>query len=43
MSGNSRIDMPDTDIKPMMTNINEMTAAKTGRRTEMSDISKGLP
>jgi hypothetical protein len=32
--------MRDADINPMMTSIREMTAAKTGRRTDMSDISK---
>jgi hypothetical protein len=32
-----------TDIDPMIIKISEMTAAKTGRRTETSEISIAFP
>src|SRR5210317_2135753 len=39
IAGNSRIGMLPTDIPPIITSIREITAAKTGRRTETSEIS----
>ena len=39
ISGYSRTDIDWTDISPTMTRIREMTAAKTGRRTETSEMS----
>jgi hypothetical protein len=42
MSGYSRVGSDWTDMNPTMMSIREITAAKTGLLTEMSEMSIGV-